>query len=328
MPASRRAPRRTASGPRRPEPARDPMDVTCFEAHRSFLVRLAYRMLGSVSDAEDIVQDAWLRWHEAATEAVDNPRAYLARITTRLCLDQMKSARSRREFYVGAWLPEPLIASLADSSAPDDDLDAPIALMLALERLSPLERAAFLLHDIFEMEFGEIARMLERSESACRQLASRARQHVRIDMPPRNALPPETSARFAKAFFEASHRDDPSALHELLAEGVTLHSDGGGKVLAVLNPLLGADKIARFFGGIFRKLAKSQQAATSYEPVRVNGMPGYVSLERGETLQVTALDIRNGRIAAIYIIRNPDKLRHILPPGANTPSCVESGIRR
>lgn len=275
-------------------------------------MRLAYRMLGSVSDAEDIVQDTWLRWHEAASEAVDNPRAYLARITTRLCLDQMKSARSRREFYVGAWLPEPLISSLADTSASDDELDAPIALMLALERLSPLERAAFLLHDIFDMDFAEIARMLERSESACRQLASRARQHVRIDMPPRTALPPETSARFAKAFFEASHRDDPNALQALLAEGVSLHADGGGRVPSVLNPILGADRIMRFFGGIFRKFA---QPRTNYELVLVNGMPGYVSLEYNETLQVTALDIHDGRVAAVYIIRNPDKLRHVPRPG-------------
>ena len=211
-----------------------------------------------------------------------------------------------------------MIASLADTTANDDELDAPIALMLALERLSPLERAAFLLHDIFDMEFGEIARMLDRSESACRQLASRARQHVRIDMPPRSPLSPEASARFAKAFFEASHRDDSTALRELLAEGVTLQADGGGKVNSVLNPILGIEKIARFFTGIFRKVTKPQQTATTYQTVLVNGMPGYVSLERGETLQVTALDIRDGRVAAIYIIRNPDKLRHIPPPGESS----------
>lgn len=290
-----------------------------FETQRRFLMRLAYRMLGSVSDSEDIVQDAWLRWHDAKPGTIDNPRGWLARVVTRLCLDQMKSARSRREFYVGAWLPEPLVASLADTPSSDEDLDAPIALMLALERLSPLERAAFLLHDIFDIEFGEVARMLERSESACRQLASRARQHVRIDLPPRNPLSAEASARFAKAFFEASHRDDASALRALLAEGVSLHADGGGKINSVLNPILGVEKIARFFSGIFRKATRAEETATTYRPILVNGMPGYVSLERGHTLQVTALEIRDERVAAIYIIRNPDKLTHVPAPGQGDP---------
>ncbi|MBR3192999.1 sigma-70 family RNA polymerase sigma factor, partial [Bosea sp. (in: a-proteobacteria)] len=160
-----------------------------FETHRRFLTRLAYRMLGSVSDAEDIVQEAWLRWRDVSQDEVEAPRAYLARTVTRLCLDQMKSARSKREFYVGAWLPEPLVEEIGAAEADaDTQLDAPIALMLALERLSPLERAAFLLHDVFELDFAEIARTIDRSESACRQLARRAREHVRIDMPPRNTI--------------------------------------------------------------------------------------------------------------------------------------------
>jgi RNA polymerase sigma-70 factor (ECF subfamily) len=286
-----------------------------FERHRAFLTRLAYRMLGSVSDAEDVVQDAWLRWREVAADTVDNPRAFLARVVTRLCLDLMKSSRRRREFYVGAWLPEPLVETLATASPVDEELDAPVALMLALERLSPLERAAFLLHDIFDMDFAEIARMIGRSEAACRQLASRARQHVRLDLPPRNPLSPEAGARFAKAFFEASHGTDASALQKLLASDVVLHSDGGGKVPAVINPVTGAEKVARFFAAIAATVAKRGQATTAYEPVLIDGMPGYVSLERGETLQATALDIRDGLVHAIYVVRNPDKLRHVRPPG-------------
>lgn len=283
-----------------------------FESYRRFLTRLAYRMLGSVSDAEDIVQEAWLRWRDVARDAVEAPRAYLARTVTRLCLDQMKSARSRREFYVGAWLPEPLVEEIGAAPAEDDRLDAPIALMLALERLTPLERAAFLLHDVFDLDFAEIARTIERSESACRQLARRAREHVRIDMPPRNKVDPAEARRFVEAFFKAAHKADPSELQALLAQDVAFHSDGGGKVLATLNPLHGIDRVSRFFAGLARKLVSRSQPTTLFRPVMINGLPGYLSLERGETLQATALDIRDGRVQAIYVVRNPDKLRHIV----------------
>jgi len=285
-----------------------------FETHRRFLSRLAYRMLGSVSDAEDIVQDAWLRWREAAQEEIATPRAYLARVVTRLCLDQMKSARSRREFYVGAWLPEPLVEELGAAPAADAELDAPIALMLALERLSPLERAAFLLHDVFEQDFAEIARTIDRSESACRQLAKRAREHVRIDLPPRHKVEPAQAARFAEAFFKAVHKADTRDLQALLAHDVACHSDGGGKVPATLNSLFGLDRVSRFFAGIARKFGGPGRETTIYRPVMINGLPGYLSIEQGENLQATALDIRDGLVHAIYIVRNPDKLRHLTPP--------------
>lgn len=283
-----------------------------FETHRRFLTRLAYRMLGSVSDAEDILQDAWLRWHAAGREEISNPRAYLAQVVTRLCLDHMKSARSRREFYVGGWLPEPIVEKLGGTEAANDELDAPIALMLALERLSPLERAAFLLHDIFDTDYAEIARMLERSEATCRQLAKRAREHVRLDLP-RRAVSPEEAASFAKAFFEASHRSDPTALQKLLAEDVVFHADGGGKVSAAPAPILGADAVAGFFAGIARRAAALGTSAV-YEPMLINGMPGYVSRERDGVVQAVALDIRDGLIQAIYVVRNPDKLRHVEAP--------------
>ncbi len=285
-----------------------------FESHRRFLQRLAYRMLGSVSDAEDIVQEAWLRWHEVAQATVANPRAYLARTVTRLCLDQMKSARSRREFYVGGWLPEPLVESLGGGDvAAEEELDAPIALMLALERLSPLERAAFLLHDVFELDFAEIARTIDRSESACRQLARRARDHVRLDTPPRSRVSAEEARRFASAFFEAAHSSDTTALRALLAHEVVLHADGGGKMTAVLNPLFGADRVARFYAGIVEKFGQTAKGA-NYETALVNGLPGYVSREADGALQTVALDIRNGLIHAIYVVRNPDKLRHVALP--------------
>jgi len=285
--------------------------ATAFEANRSYLTRLAYRMLGSLSDAEDVVQDAWLRWHGSAPEAIANPRAWLGRVVTRLCLDLMKSARRKRETYVGAWLPEPLIETIGAAPSADEAVDVPYALQLALERLSPLERAAFLLHDVFDLPFSEIAETLGRSEAACRQLVSRARRHAREDDGPRHPLSPDDAQRYAKAFFEAAHSTDATILKSMLAHDAILRADGGGKVNSVLNPILGSDKIGRFFAGIARHVEREARATTRYEFVMINGLPGYISVERGETVQAIALDIRDGAVAAIYIIRNPDKLGHV-----------------
>jgi len=282
--------------------------ATGFEANRGYLTRLAYRMLGSLSDAEDVVQDAWLRWSVTGPDSVAQPRAWLAKVVTRLCLDLMKSARHRREAYVGGWLPEPLIEQIGAAETSEDGLDVPYALMLALERLSPLERAAFLLHDIFDRPFAEVAETLDRSEAACRQLVTRARRHVREDGQ-RHPLQPDEARRYATAFFEAVHSTDPTALKQLLVHDAILHTDGGGKVTATMNPIFGADKIGRFFAGLARKAQQQGRTTTRYEPVLIGGLPGYISLEGGETVQATAFDFRNGEIRAIYVIRNPDKLR-------------------
>ena len=279
--------------------------ANAFEVHRSYLTRLAYRMLGSLSDAEDVVQDAWLRWHATAPEAIANPRAWLGRVVTRLCLDLMKSARRRRETYVGTWLPEPLIEEIGAGPGSDEALDVPYVLQLALERLSPLERAAFLLHDVFDLPFSEIADTLGRSEAACRQLVSRARRHARQEGP-RHPLSAEEARRYAVAFFEAAHSTDPTALKGMLAQDAVLHGDGGGKASSVLNPIFGGAKIGRFFAGLARK-PKQPGFAARYEPVLINGMPGYISAE-ADTEQAVVLDIRDGQVQAIYVIRNPDKL--------------------
>ncbi|WP_375288396.1 sigma-70 family RNA polymerase sigma factor [Sphingomonas sp.] len=275
-----------------------------FEAQRPRLLRLAYRMLGSVSEAEDVVQEAWLRW--ARVEAgVDTPAAYLTRAVTRLCLDQLKSARARRETYVGAWLPEPLLGTTDPDEAIADDLT--LTLMLAMERLSPLERAAFLLHDVFDVALPEVAATLGREPAAVRQLASRARRHVR-DERPRFAVPAEEGERIARAFFAAARDGDAAALTALLAEDVAIHSDGGGKVIAFLNVIRGLDRAVRLFTGVARKPGYNPEwlrAAT------IDGLPGYLSIDRGGVLQTNALEIREGRIAAIYIVRNPEKLRHV-----------------
>ncbi|MEQ9607861.1 MAG: sigma-70 family RNA polymerase sigma factor [Kiloniellaceae bacterium] len=288
----------------RPDAATD-----AFQAQRPRLLRLAYRMLGSLAEAEDIVQEAWLRWQRADRGAVAAPAAYLSRTVTRLCLDVMKSARARRETYFGAWLPDPLADAAA---APEDETmrldELTYTLMLALERLSPLERAAFLLHDVFGLPSGEVAETLERDAAAVRQLAARARKHVRAARP-RYPVAREEGERIARAFFAASTSGDIAALSGLLAEDVVLISDGGGKVIAFRNPIRGMQRVLRLFAGLYRK--RAQMPTTFIRPLWIDGLPGFLSRARGDVLQTTALEIAEGRIAAIYVTRNPDKLTHI-----------------
>lgn len=278
-----------------------------FEAHRRYLTGLAYRMLGSVAEAEDVVQDAYLRWHGADREVVADIRGYLARIVTRLCLDHLKSARVRREHYVGPWLPEPVLDD-APFAAEDSPHDLSMTLMLALERLSPLERAAFLLHDVFDVDFPEVAEALGRTEAACRQLASRARTHVR-ESRPRFAVSASDGARLAEAFVTAARSGDAEGLTRILAEGAVLHSDGGGKHRAALRPILGRDKISRFFVGIARKQASFE--GFGFTAAQINGQPGFVIEEPGGGLQTLSFEIHNGQIAAVYVVSNPDKLKHL-----------------
>lgn len=275
-----------------------------FEAERARLLRLAYRMLGSVSEAEDVVQEAWLRWCDVPG-GVDTPAAYLTRIVTRLCLDQLKSARVRRETYVGAWLPDPLVGTTEQDEVLADDVT--LTLMLAMERLSPLERAAFLLNDVFDTPLPEVAAALGREPAAVRQLASRARRHVQ-SATPRFTLQPAEAEEISRAFFAAATSGGAKALSALLTEDVAIHADGGGKVLAFRNVVRGLDRALRLFAGLKRKHPVLPRLI---RPMLVDGLPGYVSIERGEVLQTTALELREGRIAAIYIVRNPDKLRHV-----------------
>jgi RNA polymerase sigma-70 factor (ECF subfamily) len=289
-----------------------PIDADEFETHRRRLTGLAYRMLGSVAEAEDVVQEAYLRWHAADRAAVADPRAFLSTIVTRLCLDQIKSARVRREHYIGPWLPEPVLDDepLDAVTASDYAHDLSMTLMLALERLSPLERAAFLLHDVFDVEFGQVARTLGRSEPACRQLAARARAHVK-ESQPRFPVSPETGARLAEAFLTAARSGDANTLTRLLAEDAILNSDGGGKKLAALKPITGRDKIIRFFVGLARKHQGATPLLFSATPTRINGHPGFVITEPDGSPTTMAFDLQGGLVASVYIVRNPDKLKHL-----------------
>ena len=279
-----------------------------FEAHRPRLTRLAYRMLGSLAEAEDVVQDAWPRWAAARHEEIADPAAWLARVVTRLCLDRLRAARARRETYVGPWLPEPLIEDLAEDPVERAE-DVSVAFLLALQRLSPLERAAFLLHDVFDEDYASLAKTLGRDEAACRQLLSRARAHLK-DARPRFSVPEEAVARLAAAFMDAARRNDPAALAALLAEDCVLITDGGGKRSAALRPLIGRDDILRLMTGLAWR--KGAPPAGRFRPARINGYPGLVMEDDGGAQTIAFEPDEDGRLIAIYIVRNPDKLRRVV----------------
>jgi RNA polymerase sigma-70 factor (ECF subfamily) len=278
----------------RPEDA-----AVSFEPLRPKLMRVAYRMLGSVHDAEDIVQEAFLRWMKTERGDIREPEAFLRRTITRLCLDQLKSARHQRETYIGPWLPDPIVEE-------EEVEDVTLPLMLALERLSPLERAVFLLHDVFGVGFEEISLTIQRDAVACRQLATRARDHVR-QARPRFKMETQRGLALAEAFFKASRSGDMKALGAMLAADVSLHADGGGKRSAFTQPILGFDAVMKLFERLLALLHNSNLVRAGF----INGLPGFISLEADGEIQTTALEIEDGKIAAIYVMRNPDKLRHL-----------------
>jgi RNA polymerase sigma-70 factor, ECF subfamily len=288
-----------------------------FEPHRRRLLGLAYRMLGAMADAEDAVQETYLRWHSADRDGVSNPRAFLMTTTTRICLDVLTSARARREEYVGPWLPEPVLdtAALAPDTHTELAEDLSIALLLTLDRLSPLERAAFLLHDVFDFSFSEVATALDRNEAACRQLAARARAHVRAARPRGATMPAARSneidakhQQLMSAFITATRSGDVDALAQLLARDIRVLTDGGGKAAAALNVLDGADRAARFLVGATRKGWRDD---FTLRFATINGLPGVIVDAPEGPVQTTAFEIEGGVVRALYVVRNPDKLRHL-----------------
>jgi RNA polymerase sigma-70 factor (ECF subfamily) len=292
-----------------------------FEPYRRRLIGLAYRMLGSVADAEDAVQEAYLRWHDADRDNVSNPRAFLMTTTTRICLDMLKSARARREEYVGQWLPEPVLdtAALAPDSRTELAEDLSFALLLTLDRLSPLERAAFLLHDVFDFSFSEVAKALQRTEAACRQLAARARAHVRGARPRGASMAPEGSgeldakhARLLYAFMRATQAGDLDALTQLLASDVRVVVDGGGKVRSAEEVVEGAERVARFIVETARP-HPGQWWRPDFRVrfATVNGLPGAIVEAPEGVVQTAAFEIEGDVVRALYVMRNPDKLRHL-----------------
>lgn len=280
--------------------------LEAFDEHRPLLFSIAYRMLGSVMDAEDAVQEAFVRWRRAAGTEVRSPKSYLSTIVTRLCIDRIRSAR--REEYVGPWLPEPLL-----TEAPNDDdiLDESLsmAFLVLLESLSPVERAVFLLREVFDYDYAEISRIVDKSEANCRQISHRARQSVAARRP-RFESSPEEEERLMGSFLEACVGGDMEHLVALLSEDATIWSDGGGKTRAALRPIHGAVKVARFFSGILRKAPPG----LSVRWARINGRPGFIGyFEDGRPQSVTTFEVAEGSIRAIRLVVNPEKLQNIPP---------------
>jgi RNA polymerase sigma-70 factor (ECF subfamily) len=281
------------------------MNLDDFLAARPMLFALAYRMLGSSSEAEDVLQEAWIRASRATS--IDNPDAWLTTVVTRLCLDVLGSARVRREEYVGPWLPEPLVATddgpeqaaeLADSVS--------LAFLVLLEELSPAERAAFLLREVFRFDYGEVASMLERSEASCRQLVSRAHKHV-DQRRTRFTADRAKAQELSMSFLFACQTGDLSTVTSMLAADAVLVSDGGGKVQAARRPINGPDKIGRFLIGVLQKAGPG----IGYRPATVNGEPGVLGLVDGVVVTAVAVEVADGLICGIRIVSNPDKLTHL-----------------
>jgi len=280
-----------------------------FDRYRPLLFSIAYRMLGSVMDAEDIVQEAFVRWQGASEGEVRSPRAYLSAVVTRLSIDQLRSARVRREEYVGPWLPEPLpeepAPDVADTAALNESLS--MAFLVLLESLTPTERAVFLLREVFDYDYGEISHLVDKSEANCRQIAHRARGYVAARRP-RFERSPEQEERLTGSFLEACMGGDMEGLLELLTEDIVLWSDGGGKARAALNPIRGSDKVARFLLGILGKTPPGLVVRQT----RVNSQPGIIGYYAdGQPQSVTTFDIAEERIRAIHILVNPEKLGNI-----------------
>jgi RNA polymerase sigma-70 factor (ECF subfamily) len=289
--------------------AEDSSWLATFEQYRDLLFSIAYRMLGSVADAEDMVQEAFLRWQQASSGEIQSPRALLVTIVTRLCINHLQSARVRREEYFGEWLPEPLVTDPRSdpSQILRTDESLSMAFLVLLERLTPIERAVFLLHEIFEYQHSEIAAILGHSEVNCRQILRRARQHV-SEVRPRFTASSEERDSLLTRFLQATSRGDLHGLVDLLASDVVLHSDGGGKALAVPNRIVGADKVARGIVGSLGKLVPDNLLTRT---VLVNGEPGIVNYLGGKPYSVLTLEVSEGRIRAIYIVTNPEKLSHL-----------------
>jgi RNA polymerase sigma-70 factor, ECF subfamily len=283
-----------------------------FETYRPYLFAIAYRMLGSAMDAEDIVQETYLRYQTHQPEHVDSLKAYLTTILTRLCMDQLQLARRKREQYVGPWLPEPIQTDeAAETSDPERRVDLEesisLAFLMLLEQLQPFERAVFLLREVFGYEFTEIATILEKSEAACRRSFSRAKQHLR-DHRPRFPASRETHRQLLTGFLRAVQVGDMAALTGMLAEDVTLWADGGGKVKgAATRPVYGRDSVARFMVGTRRFWPDDARV----EPEEVNGQIALVVYIGGQPFTVLTVEVEQGKIQAIRIVANPEKLSHV-----------------
>ncbi|MEV4434996.1 RNA polymerase sigma-70 factor [Streptomyces sp. NPDC049555] len=282
--------------------------LEAFEGHRALLTAVAYRMLGRFADAEDVVQEAWLRWSSAGREEVREPRAYLVRVTTRLALDRLRQVQARREEYVGPWLPEPVTTAYTGAERAELADSVSLALLVVLESLSPLERAVFVLREAFDLPFRDIAEATGRSEAAVRQLAGRARRHV-AERRPRFDADPARGRELTERFLAAAGGGSLQDLLALLAPDVRLVADSGGRAKGPRRVIHSADKVARFLLAV----AAVPLPEPDYRLVEVNGGPALLVLSRGRPDSVLCLAVAEGRISTVYLMRNPDKLSGLLP---------------
>ena len=298
----------------RPEMLRRQSRLQAYSEHRAVLFSIAYRMLGSAADAEDMLHETFLRWQEAPDEEIRSPRAFLVTVLSRLCLQHLESARVKREEYVGEWLPEPVFTGHRSDPLGVSQMQESLsmAFLLLLEQLTPVERAAFLLHEVFDYDYEDIAEIIGKTEANCRQLVRRARQHVNSGRP-RFKPSPEEHKRLLDEFLAASSTGDMQNLVSLLAEEVVLYSDGGGKQRAALNPIYGPDHVARFLVGA----GKKTQAGVTVRIEDVNGQPAIVySPPSGGIGCIISIETSGSRIRNIYVVTNPDKLAHVATQAA------------
>lgn len=279
-----------------------------FERHRSLLFAIAYRMLGSITDAEDMVQETFLRWQQISQAKVTSPKNYLVSIVTRLCIDRLRSARVQREQYIGTWLPEPIVTPTFDPAEAVELADSlSTAFLVLLESLSPTERAVFLLREVFEYEYAQVGQVVNKSPANCRQIFRRARQHL-AERRSQNAIAPNQQQQITEKFLQAWNTGDLQGLLTLLAEDMTLYSDGGGKVTAAIKPLHKAAKVARFLIAIRRR---KKAIAFVSQLAEVNHQPGIINYVNGSLHSILTFEIVDGLIQSIYIVVNPEKLRRV-----------------
>jgi RNA polymerase sigma-70 factor, ECF subfamily len=287
----------------------DAVQLATFDQYRSLLFSIAYRMLGTVADAEDMLQETFIRWQQATAEEIRSPRAFLVTIISRLCINQLQSARVRREEYVGQWLPEPVVTGVGRDPLGILKVDESLsmAFLIMLERLTAVERAVFLLREVFEYEYAEIAPILGLSEANCRQILHRAREHVKAARP-RFAASRQEQDELLQRFLEAASSGDMDGLLAVLADDVVLRADGGGKALAVPNAIHGARNVARaMLSTLEKRLPKNVEPRLA----QVNGKAGLVAYVDGKPFSVVTLDVAEGRVRGVYIVTNPEKLAHL-----------------
>jgi len=286
---------------------KQPRGIT-FDENRARLWRVAYRMLGSRADADDVVQEAYLRWHGSPVESIRSPLAWLMTTTTRLAIDRLRQLRAERELYTGPWLPEPLVSEAAPPSDQSAEIasDLSVAFLAVMERLAPEERAAFLLREVFDSGYDDIARILDKSEAACRQIVSRAAKRVRADRP-RVKVNPAVTRRLLDELAHAVQANDQDALLKVLAADSSWISDGGGNARAALKVIRGAEKVARFATGVYRKL----RSELVFRPVSVNEEPGLAAYWGEHLVSVIAIRTDGEKIVDVFSILNPEKLRDV-----------------